>query len=235
MPPASPCPGLDGCMAPSTSTPVSMGTTIIAVTFNGGVILAADSRTSTGNYIANRVTDKITPLCDNVYTLRSGSAADTQAIAGYVQHFIAQHQAEEGEHINVKTAANLVKMMAYNNKDNLQAGLIVAGYDKHGGGQVFSISLGGTITETSFAMSGSGSTYINGFVDKYWREGMSEQEAMDFVTKALRYAMTWDASSGGCMRTVTITASGVKRTFIPGSDIPPTYGELPFPTAPVRA
>lgn len=47
--------------------------------------------------------------------------------------------------------------------------------------------------------------------------------------------MTWDASSGGCMRTVTITASGVKRTFIPGSDIPPTYGELPFPTAPVRA
>lgn len=53
--------------------------------------------------------------------------------------------------------------------------------------QVFSISLGGTITETSFAMSGSGSTYINGFVDKYWREGMSEQEAMDFVTKALRW------------------------------------------------
>lgn len=36
----------------------------------------------------------------------------------------------------MKTAANLVKMMAYNNKDNLQAGLIVAGYDKHGGGQV---------------------------------------------------------------------------------------------------
>lgn len=82
-------------MVPSTSTPVSMGTSIMAVTFNGGVILGADSRTTTGNYIANRITDKITPLCDNVYTLRSGSASDTQAIAGYVQHFIAQHQAEE--------------------------------------------------------------------------------------------------------------------------------------------
>ncbi|GLC46633.1 hypothetical protein PLESTB_001761900 [Pleodorina starrii] len=214
-------------MTPSTSMPVSMGTSIIAVTFNGGVILGADSRTSTGNYIANRVTDKITPLCDNVYTLRSGSAADTQAIAGYVQHFIAQHQAEEGDQITVKTVANLVKMMAYNNKDFLQAGLIVAGFDKHGGGQVYSISLGGTLTATPFAMSGSGSTYVNGFCDKNWREGMSEAEAMDFVTRALKYAMTWDASSGGCIRTVTITAAGVKRQFIQGGLIPPTYGELP--------
>ncbi|GFR50949.1 hypothetical protein Agub_g13269 [Astrephomene gubernaculifera] len=217
--------GVDTMMA-STSGPVSMGTSIIAVTFDGGVILGADSRTSTGNYVANRVSDKITSLCDNVYTLRSGSAADTQAIASYVQHFIAQHQAEEGDQISVKTAASLVKMMAYNNKDALQAGLIVAGYDKHAGGQVYSISLGGTMTPAPFAMSGSGSTYIYGFCDKHWRDGMTQQQAHDFVCRALRYAMTWDASSGGCIRTVTISASGVKREFLPGSEIPPTYGEL---------
>ena len=43
-------------------------TTIMAVTFDGGVVLGADSRTSTGNYIANRVTDKLTQLTDNVST-----------------------------------------------------------------------------------------------------------------------------------------------------------------------
>ena len=43
-----------------------MQTTIMAVTFDGGVVLGADSRTSTGNYIANRVTDKLTQLTDNV-------------------------------------------------------------------------------------------------------------------------------------------------------------------------
>ncbi|PNH06257.1 Proteasome subunit beta type-6 [Tetrabaena socialis] len=208
------------------SIPVALGTSIMAVTFNGGVILGADSRTSTGNYVANRVTDKITPLCDNVYVLRSGSAGDTQAIAGYVQHFISQFQAEEGERITVKTAANLVKTIAYNNKDNLEAGMIVAGFDKHGGGQVFSISLGGTLQQAPFAMSGSGSSYITGFVDKNWRDNMSEQEAMDFVMRSLKYAMTWDASSGGCIRTVTITEAGVDRRFTQGSQIPPTYGEL---------
>lgn len=92
----------------------------MAVSFKGGVILGADSRTSTGNYIANRVTDKITPLSDNVYILRSGSAADTQAIAGHVQMYIAQHQAEAGEQITTKTAAHMAMQMAYSNKDFLQ-------------------------------------------------------------------------------------------------------------------
>ena len=45
-------------------------TTIMAVTFDGGVVLGADSRTSTGNYIANRVTDKLTQLTDNVSIIK---------------------------------------------------------------------------------------------------------------------------------------------------------------------
>lgn len=93
------------------------------------MVFGADSRTSTGSYIANRVTDKITPLADNVYMLRSGSAADTQAIASYVQFYLAQHMAEVGEQPRVATAANLVKQMAYSNKDALQAGMIVGGWD----------------------------------------------------------------------------------------------------------
>ena len=41
-------------------------TTIMAASFDGGVVLGADSRTSTGNYIANRVTDKLMQLTDKV-------------------------------------------------------------------------------------------------------------------------------------------------------------------------
>jgi 20S proteasome subunit beta 1 len=59
------------------------GTTIVAIEFDGGVVLGADSRVSTGNYISNRASDKITNLSDSVYLLRSGSAADTQAVSDY--------------------------------------------------------------------------------------------------------------------------------------------------------
>jgi len=66
-----------------TEGPPHTGTTIVAVQFDGGVVLGADSRVSTGNYISNRASDKITPLTDSVYLLRSGSAADTQAVSDY--------------------------------------------------------------------------------------------------------------------------------------------------------
>lgn len=58
----------------------------MAVKFNGGVILGADSRTTMGSYISNRVTDKLTPVHDRIYCCRSGSAADTQAIADIIAY-----------------------------------------------------------------------------------------------------------------------------------------------------
>lgn len=91
-------------------------TTIMAASFDGGVVLGADSRTSTGNYIANRVTDKLTPLAENVYVCRSGSAADTQNLSSYVQHFLAQHRLDLDREVGVKTAAQLAKNLVYQNK-----------------------------------------------------------------------------------------------------------------------
>uniref|UniRef100_A0A7S0VE54 Proteasome subunit beta n=1 Tax=Polytomella parva TaxID=51329 RepID=A0A7S0VE54_9CHLO len=210
---------------------VSLGTTIISVSFNGGVILAADSRTSSGNYIGNRATDKITPLSDKVYVLRSGSAADTQAIASYVQLFVAQHQAESGEEVRVRTVANMIRQLAYQNKDMLQAGMIVAGWDSEKGGQVFGVPLGGTLLPLPYAIGGSGSAYISGFCERNFRTGMSEEEALEFIRCAVKLAIARDASSGGCIRTVIITKEGVKRHFLPGENIPATYGEIPVAMA----
>lgn len=56
----------------------------MAVAFEGGVVVGADSRTTMGSYIANRVTDKLTYLHERIYCCRSGSAADTQVCCGLV-------------------------------------------------------------------------------------------------------------------------------------------------------
>eukprot|EP00882_Tetradesmus_deserticola_P004373 GHRQ01004617.1.p1 GENE.GHRQ01004617.1~~GHRQ01004617.1.p1 ORF type:complete len:223 (+),score=66.37 GHRQ01004617.1:487-1155(+) len=209
---------------------ISLGTSIIAVSFKGGVVLGADSRTSSGSYVANRVQDKITPLADTVYLCRSGSASDTQAIAGYVQYWVAEHQAEKNAPVDVSTAANLAMQLSYNNKNNLQAGLIIAGWDKQEGGSVYAIPLGGTLLKVPYSIGGSGSAYITGWCDKYWRDDFTEEEARAFVVKALTHAIARDASSGGCVRTVTVTQAGVARDFIPGTQLAATYGELAVPS-----
>uniref|UniRef100_A0A1X7SXE2 Uncharacterized protein n=1 Tax=Amphimedon queenslandica TaxID=400682 RepID=A0A1X7SXE2_AMPQE len=46
-------------------------TTIMAVEYDGGVIIGADSHTTSGSYIVNRVTDKLTPITDRIYILLS--------------------------------------------------------------------------------------------------------------------------------------------------------------------
>ena len=145
-----------------------------------------------------------------------------------MQFYLAQHQAERGGGVRVETAARLAAQIAYTNKNMLQAGLIVAGFDD-GGGAVYAIPLGGTLLRVPFAIGGSGSAYITGWCDKHWRAGMTRDEALAFVRSALRHAMARDSSSGGCVRTVVIDAAGADRDFVPGPKLPPTYGELAAP------
>ena len=64
---------------------------------------------------------------------------------------------------------------------------------------------------------------------------MSEEECKAFVVKAVSHAMARDGSSGGCIRTVVISKDGIKRSFIPGDEVPVAAGELPPPVRQVRA
>lgn len=114
----------------------------MAVEFNGGVIIGADSRTSTGSYIANRVTDKLTRITDKIYCCRSGSAADTQAIADIVSYSTYYSENQNGKDALVSEVAAEFRRFCYNYRDSIMAGIIVAGYDDVNGGQVFSVPLG---------------------------------------------------------------------------------------------
>lgn len=64
----------------------------MAVEFDGGVVIGADSRTSLGTYVSNRFTDKLTKITDKIYCCRSGSAADTQAIADIVGYSLNYYE-----------------------------------------------------------------------------------------------------------------------------------------------
>ena len=202
---------------------IDAGTSIIAVKFNGGVVLGADSRTSTGIYVANRVSDKLTAIHDRVYCCRSGSAADTQALSDYVRYYVASHSIDTNALPKVKTVANLFRSLCYSNKNRLMAGIIVAGWDPVTGGQVFSIPIGGAMINQDFAIGGSGSTYIYGLVDSTYKPGMSREECQAFVKSSLAHAMARDGSSGGVIRTVTIDKDGVSRDFTPGNELPFTF------------
>lgn len=199
---------------------VNLGTSIMACRFPGGVIIGADSRTTTGSYIANRVTDKLTYLHSRVYCCRSGSAADTQAIADVAHSQLQMYAMQMGKDPTVLVAAGLLEGLCYSNKDRLSAGLIVAGWDRERGGTVYNIPLGGGLFEGPWAIGGSGSTYIYGYCDATFREDWTKEETVEFVRNALALAMSRDGSSGGTIRMAIITEEGVERIFVPGDKLP---------------
>ena len=188
---------------------VSMGTTILAVTYADGVILAADSRTSTGSYVFNRVSNKCTQLADRIYCGRSGSAADTQAVAQVVAHYLMTKEVMEGCPSTVVTAAKITQRMCYEHRANILAGIIICGWDRFNGGQVFAIPPGGALLQQDFAMSGSGSGFLYGWADKHFRKDMTKEEALTFVRDGVAHAIARDGSSGGVIRTVCINEDGV--------------------------
>lgn len=127
---------------------------------------------------------------------------------------------ETGRQPTVKTAAHLMRRLIYGNKDRLQAGVIVAGWDPIHGGSVYTITLGGSCLELPFATGGSGSVYMSGLLDAEFRPNMDKETARALAKKACAHAMTRDGSSGGVIRTVAITADGVDRDYTVGNALP---------------
>ncbi|NXH20927.1 PSB6 protein, partial [Bucco capensis] len=183
-------------------------TTIMAVEFDGGVVIGADSRTTTGSYVANRVTDKLTPVHELIFCCRSGSAADTQAVADAVAYQLAFHSVELEEPPRVRTAARLFQQTCYRYREELSAGVIVAGWDPRRGGQV----------------GGSSDPWGAGFGAVLWCFGMSWGYTQRFWgfqgVSWLALAMARDGSSGGVIRLATVTQSGVQRQVLAGDQLP---------------
>ncbi|KAJ8099689.1 nucleophile aminohydrolase [Lipomyces tetrasporus] len=206
---------------------VNLGTSIMAVKFDGGVILGADSRTTTGAFIANRVTDKLTQVHDTIWCCRSGSAADTQAVADIVQYHLQMYTVLNAEPPTTRIAAAVFQELCYTNKDALTAGIICAGYDKQYGGEVYSIPLGGSMHKQDYAIAGSGSTYIYGFCNTQYKPNMNKEETISFIKGALTEAIKWDGSSGGVIRMVVLTQDGVERLIFYPDEYQKDYIDRP--------
>uniref|UniRef100_A0A8C4SR80 Proteasome subunit beta n=1 Tax=Erpetoichthys calabaricus TaxID=27687 RepID=A0A8C4SR80_ERPCA len=206
------------------SCEVSTGTTIMAVEFEGGVVIGSDSRVSAGQSVVNRVMNKLSRLHDNVYCALSGSAADAQAVADVVDYQLDLHSIDMGGLPLVKAAANMVKDISYKYKEEMVAHLIVAGWDKSKGGQVYG-TLGGMLIRQPFAVGGSGSTYIYGYVDSAYKKNMTKDDCHKFVANALSLAMNRDGSSGGVIYMVTITEKGTEDKVILGNELPQFFDD----------
>ena len=179
---------------------------------------------------SHREPSRLTLIKSNILPKRR-QAADTQNVCAIVKNAVEEHGMMSGSDepgmADVKLVANVTMQIAYRNKDRLSAGMIIAGWDRRAGPQVFGIPLGGSLEKCDFTLGGSGSAYITGFCDDTWKPGMSREDAEAWIRRAISIAISRDASSGGVIRLVTIHEKGCDRQMFEPAQHPLAYDELP--------
>ena len=209
------------------SEEIKLGTTLVALKFDEGVVVAADTRTSSEVMVSNKFAKKINIIIDDenisCAICRSGSAADTQFLAKEAREEFRSRVWRYGFlHPSVSQLARFLrsKMRSESSGRDLQASLICAGYDGSGG-RIFPIAIGGGAMweEEVFCVSGSGSTFLLGYLDSLKLSSSklySENQAVDLIKKLLQLSISRDGASGGFIRMVILKKGGAEeKTFYP--------------------
>ncbi|MFF9399398.1 MULTISPECIES: proteasome subunit beta [unclassified Streptomyces] len=179
------------------------GTTIVAATFPGGVVLAGDRRATMGNMIAQRDIEKVFPADEYSAVGIAGTAGLAVEMVKLFQLELEHFEKVEGAQLSLEGKANRLSTMIRGNLAMAMQGLAVvplfAGYDiDREKGRIFSYDVtGGRSEEIGYAATGSGSIFARGSMKKLYRDDLTEQQALTLVVQALYDAADDDSATGG--------------------------------------
>jgi len=200
------------------------GTTIVAATYAGGVVMAGDRRATMGNVIAQRDIEKVFPADEYSLVGIAGTAGLAVEMVRLFQTELEHYEKIEGTTLSMDGKANRLAALIRSNLGMAMQGLAVvplfAGYDLAADqGRIFSYDVtGGRYEETAFHSVGSGSLFARGSLKKLYHEELDETGAVEAVVQALYDAADDDSATGGPDLTRRIfpvvhvvTADGVRR------------------------
>ncbi|MCE7083247.1 proteasome subunit beta [Streptomyces sp. ST2-7A] len=179
------------------------GTTIVALVFEGGVVLAGDRRATMGHMIAQRDIEKVFPADEYSAVGIAGTAGLAVELVKLFQLELEHFEKVEGDTLSLEGKANRLSAMIRGNLGMAMQGLAViplfAGWDvERGKGRIFSYDItGGRSEEPGFSAVGSGSIFARGALKKLYREDMDEERAATVAVQALYDAADDDSATGG--------------------------------------
>lgn len=179
------------------------GTTIVALTYAGGVVMAGDRRATMGNIIAQKDIEKVFPADESSCVGIAGTAGLAVEMVKLFQVELEHYEKIEGAQLSVDGKANRLATLIRGNLGMAMQGLAVvplfAGYDAEtDGGRIFSYDVtGGRYEEHSHHSVGSGSLFARGSLKKLWRDDLSSTDAITVAVQALYDAADDDSATGG--------------------------------------
>lgn len=184
------------------------GTTTLGMVFQGGVLLAVDSRASMGAFIASQTCRKVVEINEYLLGTLAGGAADCAFWERHLAKLCRMYQLRNKERIPVAAASNLLANIFFHYRGHgLSCGIMIAGCD-HNGPQLYYVDDDGSRVKGKMFSVGSGSTYAYGVLDANYRFDMTLDEAVDLGKRAIYHATHRDGASGGVVRVYHVHENG---------------------------
>jgi proteasome beta subunit len=212
---------------PTAAAPsIPHGTTIVALKFPGGVVMAGDRRATQGNMIASRDVQKVYITDDYTATGIAGTAAIAVEFARLYAVELEHYEKLEGVALTFAGKVNRLATMVRGNLGAAMQGLValplLAGYDlddpnAERAGRIVSFDAAGgwNIEEEGYQSIGSGSVFAKTSIKKLYSQVTDANSALRVAVESLYDAADDDSATGGpdlvrgiYPTAVTITADG---------------------------
>jgi proteasome beta subunit len=200
------------------------GTTVVAIRYADGVVMAGDRRATAGNFISHRTMEKVFPADRHSGVAIAGAAGPAVEMVKLFQLQLEHYEKVEGAELSLEGKANQLAQMVRGHLPAAMQGFAVvplfAGYDtKRGTGRLFEYDVtGGRYEESDFAATGSGSMHAGTVIKIGYKRDLDRDGAVELAINALFQAADEDAATGGpdLVRGIypvvaTITAEGFAR------------------------
>jgi proteasome beta subunit len=178
-------------------------TTIVAISFAGGVVMAGDRRATSGNIISQRDIEKVFRTDDYSCMGIAGTASTGLEMARLYQVELEHYEKMEGRELSTDGKANRLATIIRGNLPMAMQGLVVvplfAAYDPdHDRGRIFGYDVGGgPYEQQQFHAIGSGSIFARGSLKKLYRDDAKAEDIVLMALQALYDAADDDSATGG--------------------------------------
>jgi proteasome beta subunit len=179
------------------------GTTVLALVYQDGALIAGDRLATEGHQVATRDIEKVYKVDEDCAMAIAGAAGPAIEMVRLFQLELEHYQKLEGQELTFEGKANRLSYLIRQNLPAAMQGLVVmplfAGYDVAARrGRIYKFDItGGRYQEADYYATGSGGKDARTSLKKTFRHGLTRSAAVDVAVEAIVDAADEDRATGG--------------------------------------
>jgi proteasome beta subunit len=191
------------------------GATAVGITYNDGVLLAAEKRVSYGNFVVNKNTKKTFNVTDHVGAACAGMVADMQVLVRQVSALSKIRKLETRRNVEPNSVAKLMSVIMFERRYFPLLTQVVVGGVTAGKPEIYTLDPLGSVLPDRYAAVGTGAEMALGVMDAEFNDNLDEEKATNLALKSIRSSIQRDSASGDGIDILIINKNGKSENSYP--------------------